>query len=65
MEAAHLEKDINNLEKSKAIPKFTGDIKDYLNWRAAFLETVHYKVNETASRKITALNNALPDASCC
>ncbi|CAB4027067.1 Gag-Pol poly [Paramuricea clavata] len=58
---AHLEIDINNLEKAKAIPKFSGDIRDYMNWRTAFLETVHFKVRETASRKIVALYNALPE----
>ena len=59
---AHLEKDINLLEKSGAIPKFSGELVDYIMWRAAFLETVHYKVNEPATRKIVALQKALPDA---
>ena len=33
---AHLEKDINLLEKSGAIPKFSGELVDYIMWRAAF-----------------------------
>ncbi|CAB4045974.1 Hypothetical predicted protein, partial [Paramuricea clavata] len=41
--AAHLVVDINNLQKASAILKFTGDIRDYMNWRSCFLETVHYK----------------------
>ena len=58
---AHLEKDINLLEKSGAIPKFSGELVDYIMWRAAFLETVHYKVNEPATRKIVALQKAFPE----
>ncbi|CAB4045949.1 Hypothetical predicted protein, partial [Paramuricea clavata] len=52
--------DINNLQKASAILKFSGDIRDFINWRASFLEAVHYKVNESAARKITALNSTLP-----
>ncbi|CAB4033456.1 zinc knuckle [Paramuricea clavata] len=59
--SSHLAIDINNLQKANAILRFSGDIRDYMNWRASFLETVHYKVNESAARKITALSNMLPD----
>ncbi|CAB4044108.1 Retrovirus-related Pol poly from transposon, partial [Paramuricea clavata] len=58
--SSHLEIDINNLQKANAIMKFSGDIHDYMNWRASFLETVHFKVKESAARKITVLSNMLP-----
>ena len=55
------QEDINNLEKSKAVQKFSGDIRDYIQWRDAFKETIHFKVKESATRKVVALMNALPD----